>query len=362
MADYTDILSRRLVEVTDGTVEPVLVHAGKTPAKAIEIDFPFVDASGTQSTATLANTVRDLSNEAKGCAVVLLEYSGYGYAKRGAPLWLMRGLSRVCGERGIPLLTVFHEISASGPIWTSAFWLSPLQTYVARRLAQLSSGLITTHPAGYDELKSAVGEDTSIKVRSVFSNVGEPRSYPCFKGRPDRAVVFGGRRTKTALYETHREATEAGLTRWGIDAIVDLGPTGALQPEAFEINVDVRGLQPAEAISEELLNARLGLLHYPAAYATKSGILAAYMAHGTVPVLVEPSPLGGQLSSGTHFVTWYKDQNSKEGAGVGELISQSAAQWYDQHAHSRHAARTVLKLIENAFDLPVVYPTSPSSE
>lgn len=35
VADYNAILSRRLVEVSDGTVEPVLIYAGHEPTEAI---------------------------------------------------------------------------------------------------------------------------------------------------------------------------------------------------------------------------------------------------------------------------------------------------------------------------------------
>lgn len=343
VADYTTILSRRLVEVSDGSIEPVLLHAGKTLAEAIEVDFPVVDISGRQSAATLADTVRERANEVNGHAVILLEYVGYGYAKRGAPLWVMRGLSRVCGRKGLSLVTMFHEISASGPIWTSAFWLSPVQSWVARRIARLSEGMMTTHPTGAGTLGQWT-EDTPVTVSPAFSNVGEPDVRPPFEERPPRAVIFGGARTKTALYDTHRAATQACLERWGIREVVDIGPPGAATPDAFFIPVDQRGIQPANAISDALLDARIGLLQYPAAYATKSGVLAAYMAHGVVPVLVDAAPLdGGRLEAGTHFAT-----AEHERASVTPEVAQTAADWYDHNAHSRRAARSTLDLIEQA--------------
>jgi hypothetical protein len=353
VADYTALLSRRLVEESEGAVEPVLVHAGKPPAETIEAGFPVVEVSGRQSAVTLADTVRNVADDADGLAVVLLEYVGYGYAKHGAPLWLMRGLHRVCGNGGIPLVTMFHEISASGPIWTSAFWLSLVQTHVARRLARLSDGLMTTHPTAAEELRGFVGGEKSIEVCPVFSNVGEPASRSPFEDRSAQAVVFGGSRTKTALYDTYRAVTQSGLNRWGIETVLDVGPPEASRPEALDTDVDVRGLQPATAISDLLLDARIGLLHYPAAYATKSGILAAYMAHGVVPVLVEPEPLGGPLEAGRHFAVAERGELS-----AGPQVGRSAAAWYDRHAHSRHAAQTALALMKQAADMPICSSTS----
>ncbi len=345
VADYTAILSRRLVELSDGTVEPVLVDAGRKDGGTSEIEFPTTDLGGECSAPILADTIERLARAVEGQTVVLLEYSGYGYARRGAPLWLARGLSRVCGDGGIPLIAMFHEVSATGPIWTSAFWLSPVQTYVARRLARLSDGLITTHSTPATELRSFVGQDTPVRVAPVFSNVGEPESRASIVDRQRRAVIFGGERTKSALYKTYGARVQAALSQWSIDTIVDVGPPGAANPNAMTANVEVRGLQPAASISALLSNARVGLLHYPAAYATKSGILAAYLAHGIVPVLVEPDPLGGPLEAHTHFIPLTEKESEQNGHSLeGSNIGSFAAAWYDENAHSRRAASTALKL------------------
>jgi hypothetical protein len=126
--------------------------------------------------------------------------------------------------------------------------------------------------------------------------------------------------------------------------------------EAWDVKVEVWGIQSADTISELLLDARIGLLQYPAAYATKSGVLAAYMAHGLVPVLVDPSPLGGRLTVGTHFAV---DKTRGDKTQKGDQIAQTAAEWYDRHAHSRRAAGTVLDLVETA--IPSLSISSPDS-
>src|ERR1041385_7558181 len=72
--------------------------------------------------------------------IVLLHYVGYGYARRGAPSWLIDGLERWHRSNGAArILTMFHELYAKGPVWTSSFWLSPLQKHLAARLAWLRS-------------------------------------------------------------------------------------------------------------------------------------------------------------------------------------------------------------------------------
>jgi hypothetical protein len=343
VADYTNILSQRLVEVSDGAVEPVLVHAGNQAAEAIEVEFPVVDLSGECSATGLSETIEQLADEVTGSAVVLLEYSGYGYAKRGAPLWLVRGLRQICGSDGIHLVTMFHELYATGPPWTSTFWLSPIQAWCTHRIAVLSDGIMVTYAAGAETLENAVS-NAPIETCPVFSNVGEPEERPSFAERDPVATIFGGRRTKQALYESRRGDTRVALERWGIEKVVDIGPPDAANPDALETNVEVWGIQQATTISRLLSTARIGLLRYSGAYATKSGILAAFMSHGVVPVLVEPKPMDGPLEAGIHFAT--AQSETENYAEEGSRISSAAADWYDAHAHSRNAANAVLGLAD----------------
>jgi hypothetical protein len=49
------------VEVSDGEVEPVLVHAGRQQVDTIEADFPVVNLSGEQSAQRLAEAVQELA-------------------------------------------------------------------------------------------------------------------------------------------------------------------------------------------------------------------------------------------------------------------------------------------------------------
>src|SRR2546429_764945 len=70
---------------------------------------------------------------------VLLHYVGYGYEKRGCPFWLVNGLEQWRkGESDRRLVTMFHELFASGPPWRSSFWTSPLQSRLAARPSMVS--------------------------------------------------------------------------------------------------------------------------------------------------------------------------------------------------------------------------------
>jgi hypothetical protein len=344
VADYTAILSRRLVEVSDGAVELVLVHAGNQSADAIEVDFPSVDLSGQCSALALTETVERLAGEAAGPAVVLLEYSGYGYAKRGAPLWLVRGLRRVCGSDGVPLITMFHEISASNwKPWTSTFWLSPVQSYVAARLACLSRDVVTNRQPSAEWLWNRVDGKTPVHTQPVFSNVGEPDAFSSFEEREPHAVVFGGGAMKNRLYEMLRSSQF--LSGLGIDRVVDLGATDETPDSVAGISVEAHGIQSASTISAHLQRARIGLLQYPVDYLTKSGIWAAYAAHGLPCLVVSESAPSDPLEEGHHFlradpeglISKISDQ---------EAVGRRAWERYRAHAHSESAARLFHALIE----------------
>jgi len=348
VADYTAILSRRLVEESNEVVEPVLVRAGQESDPAPDVEFPVIDLGGGATAPALTNTISQLSNEAPSRTLVLLQYSGYGFSTHGAPLWLLRGLRQSCGERGIPLLTVFHEIrSFSWKPWTRTFWLSPVQTGVAWGIARLCDGVMTTHPTAAARLRRFASDTTPVHVAPVFSNVGEPAERRPYEKRRPRAVVFGGGHTKTAIYETHGPLVKKLLQHQAIDEVVDVGAAAPVGPDHLGTEARVLGVQPAETISALLLDARIGLLHYSAAYATKSGVLAAYMAHGAAPALVDPAPRGGMLDAHKHYVP-VRDGTEPPIDGY-DRVSQQARNWYDQHAHSRRAATTMLGMLTHVF-------------
>ncbi len=344
VADYTAILSRRLVEESDGVVEPVLVHAGKAPAKAIEGEFPVVDLSGAQSALKLADTVQDLVDETDGDPVVLLEYVGYGYAKRGAPLWLLRGLSRVCGVGGAPLVTMVHEVRAtSWKPWTSTFWLSPVQGYVVAQLARMSRGVVTNREPSAEWLQSHVQDETPVQTQPVFSNVGEPDALPPFRERDPYAVVFGGAAMKKKLYDT-LERTPRLLETTDVGRIVDLGQSEDLPSSVKNIPIEPLGIQSGSTISTHLGRARFGLLQYPVDYLMKSGIWASYAAHG-LPAAIVSDSAPTSLEEGKHFLR--VDPNTGIADDPKRLadVGQNAQRWYQSNAHSKQAAQTFCALV-----------------
>lgn len=252
---------------------------------------------------------------------IVLQYSGYGYAKRGAPLWLSEGLGRI--RR--PILTMFHELYAFSSPWSSAFWLCPLMKFSARRIAKMSSVRFTNRQASANWLQ------LPTKVVPVFSNFGEPEVSKVPMARERSLVCFG--------YQADAFPMFLGALRVAIDQIK---PTRLISiGRRTERLNDLQGLCPTEwtgvlsgvDISKILQESRFGFLAYHSEYLGKSGILASYAAHGVCPILAGTNkPLSDGLVFGKNIASPW------DCGGVSvESIVEASQNWYSNHSIEKTA-------------------------
>ena len=272
--------------------------------------------------------------------VVLLHYVGYGYAKRGCPRWLVKGLEHwrqtATSQR---LVTMFHELHAFGPFWTSQFWTSPLQRNLVRRLACCSDRCLTNRQ-GYAEIiaRFSQGKHSQIPVVPVFSNVGEPENPPPLSQRPRRLVVFGSRGPRSRVYQQSRSALQRTCRELEIEEILDIGP--ALDFAIESINgtpVKSLGVRSPQQISDLLSSSVAGFFNYHTEYLTKSSIFAAYCAHRLLPVGVwyKGKDLDG-LQAGKHY--WLGDDYEETiNLRTAQIIADRAYAWYQKHQLSVQA-------------------------
>lgn len=231
---------------------------------------------------------------ATGARVVLLHYVNYGYQRRGCPAWLVGGVRRWrAGAAGRRLVTIFHEVYASGPPWRSSFWVSPIQRRLAARLLRASDGAATSLELYGRMLARWGGPRRQVMVTPVFSTLGEPAAVPAIADRRPRAlVVFGGPGNRRRAWGEARASLAAACRALDIAEILDLGPPLSELPARLD-GVPVRGLGtlPPAAASAVLLRSYAGFLAYPAPFLPKSTVFAAYCAHGLVPVCAGPHGL-----------------------------------------------------------------------
>ena len=127
---------------------------------------------------------------------VILQMSGYGFAERGAPLWLLHELET--RRKHIKTFGVFfHELYAFGPPWSSSFWLSPVQRHIARGLAEISDFWMTSR-AGSSQWLARFAGDKPHAVMPVFSTIGEPDALP--HARLPKVIVFGSAGLRQTTY------------------------------------------------------------------------------------------------------------------------------------------------------------------
>lgn len=294
-----------------------------------EIDgFPVMQVTGSCANELINLLSSDLTSP------VLLHYVGYGYANRGCPVWLVDGIQR--WENLQPdriLVTMFHELYASGtPPWTSSFWLSPLQKKIATRLARLSDRCITSKQSYSDILvKLSNGKHKHIQALPVFSNVGEPKQNRPLSDRQKQLVIFGSVANRIRVYRESQEALNSACQSLDIQSILDLGTPTGIEPQTIgNVPILELGMQPAEKISEIMADAIAGFLNYNPNFLSKSGIFAAYCAHGLLPINVRGSDIPiDKIKLGEHY--WISSKVELKDIERMQVIANNAHAWYSSH-------------------------------
>ncbi|WP_324818594.1 hypothetical protein [Variovorax sp.] len=266
---------------------------------------------------------------------IVLHFSGYGYHPRGIPTWLVTRM-RQLRERGARIGIYFHELFMGATVpWRSAFWLAPLQRHIAGELGGLSSYWLTSYDAGARWLRGHCPQVPN-RVLPVCSNVGEPEALP--GPRSNTVVVFGGPQIRAMAYARLDPSFWQWVRSEGLE-IHDIGPVIDSQGYRELVTtgqIQAHGPLPAADVSRHLAQARFGVLSYPTHVLAKSGVYAAYCAHGVCTLLLtQRYPLHDGLSAGRHYLagTAALGQAQSEAQSVGE----AAFAWYQPHRAEAHA-------------------------
>lgn len=322
VGDYAVALARQLRR--DHNIETEFIVCDKNWKGTDQIDnFP-VKQLKTQSADSLFSV---LSNR----NLVLLHYVNYAYAKRGCPFWLNDGLKQ--WKRTFTqhrLVTFFHELYAFGPLWTSSFWLSPIQRRLAAELARMSD-LTITSMSKYANKLSSWGVDVYANM-PVFSNVGEPSKLIPISNRVRRMVIFGGKGNRLRVYKENIDNLYAACRQLSVKEIYDIGPHLDIAiPQLDDVRVIAVGPKPAQHVSSILLDSMFGVIDYFPGYMAKSGIFAAYCAHGVVPVCLRHNPSEADgINQGEHYLIIEKPLQGFTVENL-QVVSDTVYNWYGEH-------------------------------
>lgn len=269
-----------------------------------------------------------------GSGDIVLNFSGYGYHPRGIPTWLVERLTQL-RARGTQVGVYFHELFATEPPWRSAFWLGPVQRRIASDLGNLASYWLTNCNMAAQWLREHA-TPVPHRVLPVYSNVGELATRP--SPRADKMVVFGGPSIRSQVYRR----LDAGFWRWVLEeglAVHDIGPpicTAEYDRLCESQRIHAHGSLPAEQVSHRLAEARFGLLCYPPQVVAKSGVFAAYSAHGVCPILfADHYQAHDGLVPDRHYAAGYA--GLQEGRLNADTIGSALFDWYQPHRVDAHA-------------------------
>ena len=262
---------------------------------------------------------------------ILVHYVGYGYAKRGCPVWLIQGLALLKKNFSFKLITMFHELSAMGPVWTSQFWLSPLQKYLVHKLSSLSDKKHTSLSLYKMQINAQVSHP-------VLSNVGEPIAVKPLSHRKKQMVIFGSPGPRSRVYQFSKENLQKICRVLDISRIIDVGsPLSVTLPRLDGVEIISKGILQKEEISELLNDSMVGFFNYPSTYLSKSGIFAAYCAHGVLPIgHFYPGQESLEAKAGNIFA-FAEQMNSGFTLTEAQNIASCAFTWYQEHRSEVHA-------------------------
>ena len=278
----------------------------------------------------------------------MLHYVGYGYDIKGCPGWLVDGLQRWRSALNTrSLITMFHEVYASGPPWTTTFWVSGGQKNLAARLVRTSDSCFTNKKLYTDLLyRLSCGKHTKILSMPIFSNVGELKQPPPLEKRTKRIVVFGNRDSRIRVYKKSLITLYRICRFLGIKEVLDIGPPTGLNLSVIKgVSIVRMGKLPAAEISNFLSDSFGGFLRYPPAFLAKSTIFAAYCAHGMLPINFRSHALQMDgLKAGKHYWVLNKTNTGVRDLAGLQTIADNAYAWYKTHDLSTHAKTFVTSI------------------
>ena len=262
---------------------------------------------------------------------LLIHYSGYGYANRGAPFWLIRALLRLRarGRQG-PIAVMFHELSSLGSWRSSSFWNWPLQCWILEQLTRLAKVVVTNREPYASQIRRwRVSESLPVEVLPVFSNFGEPADLPAPENREPAMAIFGWSLPAEQI-EAFRGALTDSVAKLGAKKLIVLRQ--ALSPEALpQIPTESFGPLPHHEVAAQLRLCRFAFLDYNPLFLGKSGLLASFAAHGLAVVLRHGA---GQLPDGLtvgHHVLSAETLGQQPNGASPQTIAENLSEWYRGH-------------------------------
>lgn len=335
LGDFAYLLAKVFKE--DYSIQTVFCSSDPHPSSALTDNFIIENLKDRKSSSLLATLKHHFPE------IIILNYVGYAYSSSGCPYWLLNGIKAYRSlNPPSKVITIFHEIYASGKPWQKAFWTEGFQKNIAFTLLKLSNFSITNTEVTYQIMQKKTGKD-KITFIPVFSNVGEPEVMPPYDERENSLVIFGSANLRRKIFKEAYESLLFWINKFDINSIIEIGPPreDALN-RVGTIPLYSKGILTRENVSKILLDNKFGMLYYPPNLLTKSGIFAAYASHGIVPIVLNREKYirsENEMEAGRDFLIAGQDSIAPKD------ISNNLVSWYKEHS-IRNTARMLYQIIE----------------
>jgi hypothetical protein len=344
----------------DGVGDYALTIAEKLRAK-FECDTLFATFQISSAVNTAGFEVVPLesliSDAARKYEHTLLHYVNYGFQKRGVPFRLLSILRGLRGQHHGKLVTIFHELYASRPPWSSAFWLQPLQIHLAKSVGRLSDACLVSSDNFLFELRRMV-PSAHVELHPVPSGLGEPSlsANQIADRDPHRWAIVGGtdlaeRSLRSFCHILARIPESIAPRKLLVLGGADNPATRSLLGD-LTIESDYRPRITAANASEILRTCSFAWFNYfhrpdvETSVILKSSAFAAACAHAMVPVFPHRGSavsLDGDRLPGPFFIE--PDRCEIPDAPTRPQIAADIYAWYQRRASSEHLIQGIAKTL-----------------
>ncbi len=271
-----------------------------------------------------------------GQTVLILQFSGYGLARWGLCFWIVNTLRRFLRQHpDVRLMTMFHELWASGSLLSTAGWTMLLQQRIVKSLVSLSEEVRTSRAEYANMIRRACPSYSGkLIVQPIFSNLGEPDHMRDWSERKNQLVAFQPPSIDTPAGVVYWDSWQQLCERLKPEKTVVAGRTKTL-PDHHSI--EKRGILSAQDASALLSESRYALTQYFDGYLGKSSLLAAIAAHGLVCIMpaVNRSEADG-LRHHEHYLLPHDEAICRVDSHP--AIGLSLRNWYSSHNIATTAA------------------------